>query len=203
MTSATLEMPLPGGPLTSTSARVRATARTLSRSPRAKGDVPNSIRDAGSPASSWAFRRRFSSTSARVFRARSTSARRSAAAQGFSRKPKAPCPMARTAMGISPSPVSRITGRSGSSLRVCSSRKKPSRPGMRMSDRITPSNPSEIWSFASMKLPVQRGARSASSSVWASASRTAASSSTINTCRIMPQPPGRPCPGLRRGSVPP
>ncbi|OIQ68252.1 hypothetical protein GALL_501580 [mine drainage metagenome] len=150
MTSAILGIPVPGSPVINTLAEVRASVRTRSRNSSASAERPKIMRAAASPDCSARFSARFSNTNARVFNAFCTTASRSEGAQGFSRKSNAPPVIPRTAIGMSPSPVSKITGRSASTPRTRSSRAKPSLPGIRMSLTITPGKVALIWSFASI-----------------------------------------------------
>lgn len=86
-------------PVTSASLPARAAARTRVRRDSGRGETRGISRAAGSPSSRCTFSRRFSRTWARGNNPYSITRTRSKAAQGFSRKSRAPEDMAHIAMG--------------------------------------------------------------------------------------------------------
>ena len=174
-------LPVPVSPRISTWPSAWATSRIFSRSFSIAGLAPISRRISTSPSESSRRSARVSSVRARVSPARWQSSASRSGSNGFSTKSKAPIRIASTAIGTSPWPVIRMTGRPGSI--DCSRRSSamPSMPGMRMSLMTTPakSGPSAFSAgSAASKVTVSKPE---SCSHCATLSRMSASSSMIAT----------------------
>ena len=174
-------LPVPVSPRISTWPSAWATSRIASRSFSIVGLVPISRRIITLPSLSSRLSARASSVRPRAWAARWQISASRSGSKGFSTKSKAPMRIASTAIGTSPCPVIRITGRPGST--DCSRRSSamPSIPGMRMSEITTP--PKSAWiAFSAASAPSKlSGSKPESCSHCATLSRMSASSSMIAT----------------------
>ena len=179
--AATRLLPVPVSPRISTCPSAWATSRMLSRSFSIAGLAPISRRMITAPSAISRRSARVSSVRARASAAFWHSSASRSGSNGFSTKSKAPIRIASTAIGTSPCPVIRITGRPGST--DCSRRSSamPSMPGILMSVTTMPGK-SGASDFSALSAASKRsGSNPDNCSHCATLSRMSASSSMIAT----------------------